>query len=210
MNPNISIPQLKTRDKKVYWPSTEDPREPQPEESSQMSLLSLFWASSSATFSHLSYYSQHYGNHLSSSSSQAAVNRGTNSSLNVLSSVTALWSQLCLTSCITPSSLPPSALWRWKDVRKKNNLWHSSDPSPSAGDAIDCVHITLWTLCQTLRAPIDIRTQSSYGPWSTCEAPTKPPPTPALVSSICAGQIEPFLRYDNFLLRNQSGWLWLW
>lgn len=32
------------------------------------------------------------------------------------------------------------------------------------GEAIDCVHITLRTLSQAQRAPIDLLAQSSYGP----------------------------------------------
>lgn len=59
---------------------------------------------------------------------------------------------------------------------KKNNLHHTSGPSASyGGEAIDCVHITLWTLSQVQQAPIDLLAQSSYGPWSTSEVPTNPP-----------------------------------
>lgn len=36
-----------------------------------------------------------------------------------------------------------------------------------------------------------------------------PTTQPTLRSSIRTAQIEPFLRYDNFLQQNQSRWLWL-
>lgn len=79
---------------------------------------------------------------------------------------------------VTPhfTSSHHSSLWGRKDaVGKKNNLRLTSGPSASLGETIDCVHITLWTLSEAQRAPIDLLAQSSYGPWSTSEVPTDPP-----------------------------------
>lgn len=72
-----------------------------------------------------------------------------------------------------------SSVWRRKGaVGKKNNPHHTGGPSASFGEAIDCVHITLWTLSQDQWAPIDLLAQSSYGPWSTSEVPTRHPALP--------------------------------
>lgn len=101
------------------------------------------------------------------------VNKPANSSIIVLSSVTALFST-------SFSSLPgfsyfPVLLKAGEGDAGNERAHHTSGQSASLRVAIDYVHIKLWTQSRAEWAPIDPLAQSSHGPWSTAEVPTDPP-----------------------------------
>lgn len=158
-------------------PREKNKQEPLNKELSWAFLLSLSSFPSSATC-HLNHYSWNCKNrhspihfHLP----KEAVNRPTNFSLNALSSVTALFSHSYTLLHLLRLHPHHSLVWGRKDAAGKKITRHTSGPSTSLGVTIDYVHITLWTLSQAQRAPIDLLAQSSHGPWSTTEVPADPP-----------------------------------
>lgn len=105
-----------------------------------------------------------------------------------------------LTPLLSPAS--PSFL----GLRKKRcNLEEDKNPPSTIGTAMGKLLIVYTSHCGSYWSPRSELLQTVIHLWGPHWSSLLP-----LVSSICAGQIEPFLRYDNSFPENQSRRLWLW